>query len=240
MTLDLKKAMIIALLILAAVFSITVVGPWASSDKTHAASIEQTEVMTSDVMKLSAIAAGTSATLSLLPDDICTPIAEQMADLSKYFLLILSALYLEKYFVTIAGIVTFYVLVPLACLLLGIFVLTKNKKFGEIAAKLILIGMIIFTLVPVSSKLSALVYQSQSDKINGTIEEYNGLDIEGDSDTGIIGELTQLTNRTVDKVTTFLGSLVESLAVMIVASCLIPILVFVLLGWIVKSVFSST
>ena len=240
MTLDLKKIMIIALLILTAVFSITVIGPYASSEENHSGSIEQTEIMTSDVLKLSTIAAGTSATLSLLPGDICTPIAEQMADLSKYFLLILSALFLEKYFITIAGILTFYFLIPMACLLLIVSVLTKSPKFREIAVKLALIGLLIFFLVPVSSRLSALVYQSQSDRISGAIEEYNSLDIEGDSGSGIISELTTITNNTVDKITSFMGSLVESLAVMIVASCFIPILVFILLAWIVKTIFAST
>ena len=103
-----------------------------------------------------------------------------------------------------------------------------------------LIGLIIFILVPVSSKLSALVYQSQQGRINNAIEEYNDLEIEGDEGGGIISELTTITNKTVDSITNFLSSLVESLAVMIVASCLIPILVFVLLAWIVKTIFAGT
>lgn len=240
MTLNLKKAMMIALVLLVAVISVTVVAPWASSSKTHTKSIEQTENMTGDVLTLSGISAGTSATLSLLPGDICTPIAEQMAELSKYFLIILSALYLEKYLVTIAGIITFYFLIPLACILFCIYILTDGKKWREIAGKLALIGLIIFILVPVSSKLSALVYQSQQSRINNAIEEYNGLEIEGDEGGGIISELTTITNKTIDSVTSFLSSLVESLAVMIVASCLIPILVFILLAWIVKTIFAST
>ncbi|MBE5825717.1 MAG: hypothetical protein E7307_03680 [Butyrivibrio sp.] len=240
MTYNLKKAMIIALILLVAVVSVTVVAPWASSSKTHAGSIEQTENMTGDVLTLSGISAGTSATLSLLPGDICTPIAEQMAELSKYFLIVLSALYLEKYLITIAGIITFYFLIPLACILFCIYILTDGKKWREVAGKLALIGLIIFILVPVSSKLSALVYQSQQGRINNAIEEYNDLEIEDDKGGGIISELTTITNKTVDSVTNFLSSLVESLAVMIVASCLIPILVFVLLAWIVKTIFAGT
>ena len=46
MTFNLKKAMIIALLLLVAVISVTVVSPVASSEKTHARAIAQTENMT--------------------------------------------------------------------------------------------------------------------------------------------------------------------------------------------------
>ena len=66
MTLNLRKIMLIALLVLAAVFSITIIAPWASSAKTHASSIRQTESMTADVLTLSGGAAATSATLSII------------------------------------------------------------------------------------------------------------------------------------------------------------------------------
>ena len=72
-----------------------------------------------------------------------------------------------------------------------------------------------------------------------TIEEYNNLDISGDSDSGIIGEITTITTNTIDKVTNFISDLTESLAVMIVTACVVPVLVFVFLVWIMKVMFST-
>lgn len=57
----------------------------------------------------------TSALITLLPGDTATPIAEKMADVSGYLLVVLCAIYLEKYLVTITGYVAFTYLIPIAC-----------------------------------------------------------------------------------------------------------------------------
>lgn len=236
---SLKKIAIVALLLMLAVISITRVAPWAGNPDNHTHSIEQTQEKISTVMTLSAGAAGTSATLSLLPGDICTPIAEQLAELAKYFMMILSALYLEKFMISLAGYITFTVIIPIACVILSGSVIFEKKNWSTIAFKIAFIGLIIYIIVPASVKLSDMVYQTQAETVNSAVEEYNELEIDGDSDGGIISELTSLTNETIDKVTSFLSRLLESLAVMIVTSCIIPILVFVFLVWLVKTIFAS-
>ena len=84
-----------------------------------------------------------------------------------------------------------------------------------------------------------MVYQTQAESVNNAVEEYNNLDIEGDNEGGFLSELTTLTSDTLDRVSSFLSSLLESLAVMIVTSCIIPVLVFVFLVWLVKTLFTS-
>ncbi len=238
-TFDLKKITAIVLILLVAVISFTVIAPWAASPETHTHAIEQTEEKVGTVMTLSGGAAATSATLSLLPGDMCTPIAEQLAELATYFLVILSALYLEKFMITITGYVTFSFLIPLACLIFCAALIWDKKSFKVIAGKIALIGIVIYMIVPASVKLSDLIYDAQSDRIDGAITEYNELEIDGDSQDGFFNEFTTITTETVNRVTNFVGSLMESLAVMIVASCLVPILVFVLLIWMVKTIFGN-
>jgi hypothetical protein len=236
---DYKKIMIIALMVLLAVLSFTVIAPRAADPANHKHSIEQTEDKIASVMTLSGGAAATSATLSLLPGDMCTPLAEQLAELAKYFLLILSALYLEKFLITLSGYITFMFLIPLACLLVAVAVLFGKTNFTRTAAKITLIGLIIFMIVPASVTLSDMVYRTQADKVDQTIEECNDLELVGDSDKGLLNELTTITTNTVDKITSFLDNLLESLAVMIVTSCIIPLLVFAFLIWLVKIIFSA-
>ena len=235
----LKKAAIISVILLFAVISITKISPWAGSASTHPHTIEQTEDKITSVMTLSAGAAATSATLSLLPGDICTPLAEQLAELAKYFVLILSALHLEKFLITLSGFITFGVLIPIACIFLCWYVAFGNVQARTIAMKLSLLGIIIFLIVPASVFLSDKIYQTQADKVNETITEYNNLEIEGDSESGIFSEFTTVTNSTIDKITSFITGLLESLAVMIVTSCIVPALVFVILVWIVKTIFAA-
>ena len=190
-------------------------------------------------MTLSGGAAGTSATLSVLPGDMCTPLAEQLAELASYFLIILSALYLEKFLITISGYITFSVLIPLALIIVAAVIISGNRKFLSLAGKLVIIGFIIYLIVPASIVLSDKIYQTQEDTVSQTIEEYNNLDISGDSDSGIIGEITTITSNTIDKVTSFISNLMESLAVMIVTACIVPALVFVFLVWMMKVMFST-
>ena len=236
---NLQKTMIIALLILLAVGSFTIIGPKAADPGNHRHSIEMTEDKIESVMKLSGGAAATSATLSLLPGDICTPLADQLADLAKYFLLILSALYLEKFLITLSGYISFMILIPLAAFFLGMAVVTDKKEHSRTAAKMVLIGLIIFLIVPASVLLSDMVYKTQEYKVNEAIEEYNELEIEGDSDTGLFNELSSITTDTIDRITSFIDNLRESLAVMIVTACIIPLLVFAFLIWLIKVIFPA-
>ena len=228
-----KKIMIVALVLLLGIISFTKIAPAAADPANHKHSIEKTEEKIASVMTLSGGAAATSATLSLLPGDMCTPLAEQLAELAKYFLLILSALYLEKFLISLSGYISFMVLIPLACLFVCAAVITNKKNLTRTAAKIALIGVIIFGIVPASVKLSDMVYQTQAAKVNETIDQYNGLEIEGDSDSGLFSEFTNITTESIERVTDFLDNLLESLAVMIVTSCVIPLLVFFFLVWLV-------
>ena len=190
-------------------------------------------------MTLSGGAAATSATLSLLPGDMCTPLAEQLAELAKYFLLILSALYLEKFLISLSGYISFMILIPLACFIVCVAVMTGKQNLTRTAAKIALIGIIIFGIVPASVKLSDMVYQTQASKVNDAIDDYNSLEIEGDAESGLFNEFNTITNETIENVSSFMDNLLESLAVMIVTSCVIPLLVFFFLVWLVKVVFSA-
>lgn len=239
MMMNLKKITVIAVILLLAVISITKIAPWAAAPENHAHSIEQTDNKIATVMTLSGGAAGTSATLSLLPGDMCTPIAEQLAELAKYFMLILSALYLEKFMISLSGYIAFSFLIPAACIILCVAIASGKKNWYNIAGKIAFVGLIIFIIVPASVKLSDMVYQTQAESVNNAVEEYNNLDIEGDNEGGFLSELTTLTSDTLDRVSSFLSSLLESLAVMIVTSCIIPVLVFVFLVWLVKTLFTS-
>ena len=236
---NMKKIMIIALLILAAVVSATVVAPMAADPANHRHSIEQTDDKIASVMALSGGAAATSATLSLLPGDICTPLSEQLAEMAKYFLLILSALYLEKFLISLSGYISFMALIPLALVILIIAIAARKKNLYSTAAKVAIMAVIIFGIVPASVRLSDMVYQTQAAKVSETIEEYNNLEIGGDADGGFINEITSLTSNTIDEITDFIDNLMESLAVMIVTACLIPLLVFVFLVWLLKVIFAS-
>ena len=54
---------------------------------------------TSTVTKLTALATGTSAAITAMPDDIGTTIAEHLMDLNSSLLVVLIALFIEKFYI---------------------------------------------------------------------------------------------------------------------------------------------
>ena len=110
-----QKCITAAVLLLVAILSITVVGKYVSAPENHQKTIASLDEKKQTVMELTAASTVTSALITLLPGDTATPIAEKMADVSGYLLVVLCAIYLEKYLVTITGYVAFTYLIPIAC-----------------------------------------------------------------------------------------------------------------------------
>ena len=118
-----KKIPHIIIPILLALLSIFVLSKHASSVSFHQGSLKALQEKQTTVLELSAASASASAAITLIPGDTAEPIADKLADLSSHFLLVLSAIFLEKYLLTITGTVTFSILIPAACLLYILYTL---------------------------------------------------------------------------------------------------------------------
>ena len=92
-----KKIIIIAISVIVAVFSFFYLGKKFSDPETYAKIITILDEKKTNVMGLTASTSAASIAITLIPDDIGTPIANQLADLSSYLLIILTVIYLEKY-----------------------------------------------------------------------------------------------------------------------------------------------
>lgn len=286
---DYKKYIIVVILLLVAILSVTVIGKYASAPENHQKTIASLDEKKQTVMELTAASTVTSALITLLPSDTATPIAEKMADVSGYLLVVLCAIYLEKYLVTITGYVAFTYLIPIACGLWILNLIFANATVRKLAAKLAVFGLAISLVVPASVKISDLIGDTYQAQIEATIEDakntQNILENSGVVDdtnatettgTGTTGTATQNTqekdNSTsgsvtnifdwakdaisnaqesvsnvvdnvvissedlVQKVENSLNHFIEAVAVMIITSCVIPMLVLLLFFWMVKIV----
>ena len=284
-----QKCIMAVILLLVAILSITVIGKYASAPENHQKTIASLDEKKQTVMELTAASTVTSALITLLPGDTATPIAEKMADVGGYLLVVLCAIYLEKYLVTITGYVAFTYLIPAACVLWILNLFFVNATVRKLAAKLSVFGIAIFLVVPASVKISDLIgdtYQAQieatiedakstqnilenSDMVNDTNEtEDNGTGATGtatgnaqekensnsgsvtnifdwakdafssakDSVANVVENVTISTEELVQKVENSLNHFIEAVAVMIITSCVIPMLVLLLFFWMVKIV----
>ena len=114
-----KKLLAAALLLALALVSFFPIAQKMSQPQTFSHAIESLDKKQETVLELTAASTAASAAITLLPGDAATPIADKLADLSGYFLIVLCAIFLEKYLLTITAGAAFRVLLPLACLLLA-------------------------------------------------------------------------------------------------------------------------
>ncbi len=234
------KVIIVLALIIVALLSMSKISDWATNPKTHEHSIAEIDDKIKTVMELTAGATASSAAISFLPDDQCTPIAQELAELGKYFLIVLSALYLEKYLITVTGFIAFKVLIPIACVVLGIGWLAGKDALNVLAGKIALGALAIYLMVPTSVFISDLIYENYATSIEDTIEtakEVSIEDNESDAYNQLLGWITEAVGKAREYVSNMLTHFIEALAVMIVTSCIIPILVILLFLWLIKLIF---
>ena len=241
---NLQKLLIAALLVLLAVFSFLFLGDRASTPATHASTVAVIDEKTEDVLKLTASASLASFGVSAIPGDTATPIAGKLADFSEYFLLILTVLYAEKFLITIIGAGVFRILIPCACVLAILSLYHHPALFRRLALKLTAVGLALYLLIPLSFKVSDLVYGAYRESIDGTISAAETLSDEtapladAAEDKGVIqsilDRLSETTASLTDKAVDAVNRFVETLAVMIVTACVIPLLVLLFFLWIVK------
>lgn len=285
-----QKCITAAVLLLVAILSITVVGKYVSAPENHQKTIASLDEKKQTVMELTAASTVTSALITLLPGDTATPIAEKMADVSGYLLVVLCAIYLEKYLVTITGYVAFTYLIPIACGLWIFNLIFANATVRKLAAKLAVFGLAISLVVPASVKISDLIgdtYQAQIEATiedarntqsilenSGVVDDTNATETTGtteasetvtgnvqekennnsgsvsnifdwakdaisgakDSVANVVENVTVSTEELVQKVENSLNHFIEAVAVMIITSCVIPMLVLLLFFWMVKIV----
>lgn len=240
----LKKAFWTAVLVLLMVVSFFFLSAGATNVLQKLPTIPSLDVKADTVLKLTASATLASVAVSAVPGDMGTPIAEKLADFTEYLMLILCVLYSEKYLVTILGGAVFKVLVPAVCLLLITALYWNGKALKKLALKLAVFALALLVLIPVSIGVSDLIYRAYQTSIDVTISSAQDLsgDVNGQPDTGsaagssgvLSGSLTERAKELVRRGADVLKRFVESLAVMIVISCVIPVLSLLFFLWLIK------
>ncbi len=278
----------LAAFLIAAMISFVWIAPYATTPDSYEKTISALDEKKDNVLKLTAASTATSVAITFIPGDAATPIAEKLADLSSYFLIVLCAIYLEKYLLTILGYAAFRILIPIACILFGINLFIKNESVKKLATKFVIFGIAIFLIIPVSIRISSMIEDtyaasientlSEADETVSEIEDLTGMNVTEETEaeteiasseeteqsfwdkaqsffddaadktsgtlnevsTALDGALSNISNalngELLEKAQEVLNHFLEAVAVMIITSCVIPILVLVFFVWITKMV----
>ena len=243
-----KKLAAAALLLALALVSFFPIAQKMSQPQTFSHAIESLDKKQETVLELTAASTAASAAITLLPGDTATPIADKLADLSGYFLIVLCAIFLEKYLLTIMAGAAFRVLLPLACVLLAASLFFYRDTLRMIAKKLALFGLALVLIIPTSVWVSDTIEDTYRASIDATVEsakqttdaigEATDDNADSDTKTGLFSKVTEgissAATDAVDKLKSVLNDFLEALAVMLVTSCLIPVLVLVFFVWLLK------
>lgn len=235
------------------VLSCTVIGKKASDPATYSHTIEVLDKNRTTVLVLSAASAGASAAVSALPEDICSSISEELSEFTTWFTMILGFIFLEKYLLTLLGTAACYILIPIGCGLLLINCFFPKGTLQSLGTKLAIFGFVCIFAVPTSVWVSDQIHVTYEKSIELTVQSANAVseNLVGDmvnensESTTIIDEakavLDDITNSVAGVIEQFknvLNRFIEAAAVMIVTTCIIPILVILFFLWVVKTLFN--
>lgn len=148
----------IVTMVLVALIALFVFGlaPHFASPEAHAGVIATIDEKIDNVLTLTAGSAGASALISAIPGDAGSPIAEKLMDLSSGFLIVLAALFLEKYLIAIFSGVALGLVMPLALLA----AIVSTWAYGRarwsavpvrLGVKFALIGAVLLLAIPTST-----------------------------------------------------------------------------------------
>ena len=244
---------LVALLIIAALLSEFVGRPHFENVETWSGTIEVIDAKKNNVLALTTSTIALSAAISALPDDTGTPVAEQLTQLSGNLGIVLAVLYLEKYLLTILGFLSLGVLGPAAFVLLAISLLAHGRlSTGHtlfiLGIRLLLIGVIAIAVVPASVWVTQRIDETYQISISqeeseGSAEESKPTDSESQENKNfwdsiasgaaqLVSNLKDGIKSVTDGVVEQVTNLIEGAIVMIVTSCLVPLLVLAVFLWI--------
>lgn len=252
----LQIGIIVALVVLA-LLSGFVARPHFADTKTWDSTIEVIDQKKGNVLALTTSCVALSAGITALPGDTGTPVAEQLAQLSGNLGIVLAVLYLEKYLLTILWSVGLGILIPFALVLFAVSLgihgrWSTSAVLRRVATRVLVVAVIGMALVPASVWVSQKVdetYQvsieqaeqkateasktssTKSEKKSETTENKNVLEQLTDGASSLLTSVTDSAKSMTDEVVQRVTDLIEGVIVMIVTSCVIPLLVLAAFLW---------
>lgn len=242
----------ILLAIFAIVVSVFVLAPKLPESKFIQDTINSLDESKTTVMEFSGATIATSLAISALPDDFASPLANTLTDMNKYFVFIFAVLFIEKLIVLEGTKIALVYVIPIAYCLYILYVLSKKDVFKTFATKLMILGIAVVLVIPVSTHFTETVCEDYLCYVDETIEEANAgankvneVMTSSDEEASIFDKLSDAFKTAIqgisDLLTYFenvLRKCVNSIAIMIVTTFVLPMFVLFLFRWLLNELFS--
>ena len=247
-----EKSLKILLAVFVMVFSFTVLVQKIPETKYVQNTVERLEESQNTIMKFSGSTMGTSVAISALPDDFGSPLAGTIADLNMYFIFMFAVIFVEKLLVLEGIKIALAYIIPAACLLYVAFVLSSKNVFKNFANKLLILGMAIIIVIPFSTYFTETVCNDYLAYVDETIEEadagaakINEVMAASDEEATFFDRISAAFKTSIKSVSDLLAyfknvvrKCVNSVAIMLVTTFVVPMLILMLFRWLLKELFA--
>lgn len=237
-----RKSICIILLLIVAVLSMTVISKVATSPESYKSTIQSIDEKKATVMGVTATAAATSTALAAIPGDATTPIANQIMELSSYLLIVVCALVLEKSLLTVMGYLSFNLLIPISCVMLGFYTFIKKRTLKILALKFIVFALAIVSIIPFSMEISDMIYEANQATVEQVTTDLEESVIEnGKEEKSWIDKMLDKIKDSVsdvgEKAKQLLNSFIDAIALFIITYCALPIIIVLFVIWFINFLF---
>ena len=247
------RLVVAVVLVIAIILSVTLLGNRFTDPATYSHSIEVLDDNKATVMGLAASSAAASTAVSLLKGDVGSAISDELSEFATWFTVILAVIYLEKYLLTIFGAASCYILFPVGLGVLLVNCFLKRDNLKTMGTRLVTFGVVLLLIVPTSVWVSDHIHETYSQSIEMTIQSANTASEEliaaeaneTEEKASVFGEVKSFVSNVGSSVANaaegfknLVNRFIEATAVMLVTTCLIPILVVLFLIWVMKTLFN--
>lgn len=238
-------------LVLVMVLSVFVLAQKVPQTKMVNDTLESIEKSNKTIMEFSGATITTSLALSAFPNDFATPLASTLSDLNTYFIFIFAVLFVEKLIVIEGVKIAFVYIIPAACVLYIAYVTFGKDIFKNFAMKLAVLGLAVVFVIPLSTYFTEKVCADYLAYVDETIEEANAgaekvneVMASGEEEANIFDKLSNAFNKAIQGMSDLLDyfenvikKCVNSIAIMIVTSFVLPMLTLFLFRWLLNELF---
>ncbi len=204
------------------------------------------------LMTFSGTTTATSLAISALPDDFASPLAGTISDLNTYFIFMFAVLFIEKLIVMEGTKISLAYIIPAACVLYIIGILSTKSIFKKFSVKLFILGCSLILVIPISTHFTEVVCADYLVYVDETISEANDgatkineIITSDEEDASLFDKLSDAFKTSIQGISDLLAyfenvlkKCINSISIMLVTTFILPLLILMLFRWLLKELFS--
>ena len=142
-----KKILCIIVLVVIGCMAFFWAAPQARNPESYEKTIATLDSLENKALVMTASSTALATAAAMVPGDVTNPIANKLADVAGYMVIVYVAIIMEKYLLAMSGLAAFKILIPIALAAIGISIFLKEEKgkatLRRLACKLALLGILL-------------------------------------------------------------------------------------------------